>query len=381
MLSRLETQVLYCSDNLPKLRQFPADCIDLIYLDPPFFSNRRYEVIWGDEAEVRSFEDRWAGGIEVYIDWMRKRILELRRVLTARGSIYLHCDPHASHYLKILMDQVFGQDWFRSEIVWKRTGAHGSTKGYAPVHDCILYYAGPGHTWNPQHHGYRDEYLASKYKYHDERGRYTLITLMPPGIRSGETGEPWRGIDPTAKGAHWQNPPSKLEELDRAGMIYWARNGKGLPRLKRYLDNNAGVPVQDLWTDIAAINSQARERLGYPTQKPESLLERIIAASSHEDDVVLDPFCGCGTTVSVAERLNRRWIGIDISPTAVNLMVRRLKKYNPRLQFLTEGLPVTENDLRRLRPFEFQNWVIQKFNGTHSTRNQGTWELMVTASC
>lgn len=371
MISRLETRVLYCSDNLPKLRQFPAGSVDLIYLDPPFFSNRRYEVIWGDEAEVRSFEDRWAGGIEVYVDWMRQRLLELRRVLAARGSIYLHCDPHASHYLKILMDQIFGQASFRSEIVWKRTGAHGATKGYAPVHDCILYYAYPGHTWAPQYHTYRDEYLSSKYKFYDARGRYQLITLVPPGIRHGESGQPWRGIDPTAKGMHWRYPPSKLDELDREGLIYWAKGGSGLPRLKRYLGESLGVPVQDLWTDIPPINSQARERLGYPTQKPESLLERIILASTHENDVVLDPFCGCGTTVTVAERLNRRWIGIDISPTAVNLMIRRLKRYNPGLEPLTEGLPVTETDLRQLKPFEFQNWVIQKFTGTHSTRKSG----------
>jgi DNA modification methylase len=371
MISRLETQVLYCSDNLAKLREFPAESVDLIYLDPPFFSNRRYEVIWGDEAEVRSFEDRWQGGIEVYIDWMKQRMHELRRVLTSQGSIYLHCDPHASHYLKILMDQIFGQECFRSEIVWKRTGAHGATKGYAPVHDTILYYAARGHTWNSQHHRYRDEYLASKYKFADAHGRYRLITLMPPGTRQGETGQSWRGIDPTTKGMHWRYPPGKLEVLDGDGMIYWAKGGLGLPQLKKYLGTSPGVPVQDLWTDIPPINSQARERLGYPTQKPESLLERIILASSDESDVVLDPFCGCGTTVALAERLNRRWIGIDISPTAVNLMVRRLKKHNPGVHLLTEGMPVNEDDLRILKPFEFQNWVIQKFCGTHSTRKSG----------
>jgi DNA modification methylase len=371
VLSRLETQVLYCADNLFKLREFPSASVDLIYLDPPFFSNRRYEVIWGDEAEVRSFEDVWSGGIDAYIEWIEKRILELRRVLSDNGSIYLHCDPHANHYLKVLMDQVFGRECFRSEIVWKRTGAHGATKGYAPVHDCILYYARPGHTWNVQFHQYRSEYLADKYKYSDARGRYQLITLVPQGTRNGETGQPWRGINPTARGVHWRYAPAKLEELDQEGMIYWAKGGKGLPRLKRYLDESAGVPVQDVWTDISPINSQAQERLGYPTQKPEQLLERIIQASSQPDDVVLDPFCGCGTTVSVAERLGRRWIGIDISPTAVNLMIRRLKKYNSGLKFHTQGLPITEADLRSLRPFEFQNWVIQKFNGTHSLRKSG----------
>jgi DNA modification methylase len=371
VVSRLETRVLYCADNLPQLQKFPAESVDLIYMDPPFFSNRQYQVIWGDEAEVRSFEDRWAGGIEVYIDWMRKRVLELRRILTPTGSIYLHCDTHASHYLKVLMDQVFGPECFRSEIVWKRTGAHGAAKGYAPVHDCILYYARPGHTWNAQQHEYREDYLREKYKYSDARGRYQLVTLVPPGTRNGETGQPWRGIDPTAKGYHWRFPPAKLDELERDGMIHWGRNGRGMPRLKRYLETGAGVSVQDVWTDIPPINSQAQERLGYPTQKPEALLERVILASSNEHDVILDPFCGCGTTVSVAERLGRRWIGIDISPTAVNIMASRLKKQRAGIQFHVSGLPVTEQDLRQLKPYEFQNWVVNKFIGTHSLRKSG----------
>jgi DNA modification methylase len=368
--SHLETGILYCADNLVQLGSFPDNSIDLIYLDPPFFSNRTYEVIWGDEAEVRSFEDRWKGGIQVYIDWMYTRTVELRRVLRPSGSLYLHCDPHASHYLKVMLDSVFGESAFRNEIIWKRTGAHGSAKRYAPVHDVIFYYAGPQRSsWNPQFHRYRDDYLADKYKHEDRHGRYQLITLVPSGTRDGETGMPWRGIDPTAKGLHWRYPPTELDRLERQGMIVWGASRQRLPRLKRYLDPTQGIALQDVWVDVSPINSQARERLGYPTQKPEALLARIIEASSKEGDIVLDPFCGCGTTVAVAERMKRKWIGIDISPTAVNLMRQRLDKASHgRCTPKTVGLPATEESLRELKQFEFQNWVIQRFFGTHSSR-------------
>lgn len=368
----IETGVLYREDNLTALSRLPEESVDLIYLDPPFFSNRKYEVIWGDEAEVRSFEDRWEGGIKHYTDWMRQRVTQLQRVLRPTGSIYLHCDPHASHYLKIMMDEVFTPSAFRSEIIWKRTGAHGAAKRFAPVHDVILYYGGPEQTlWNPQFHAYRKEYLASKYKYHDSRGRYRLITLVPPGTRNGETGKPWRSIDPTAKGMHWRYPPSKLDDLDRDGMIVWATRGEKLPQLKRYLNKAEGVALQDVWTDIPPLNSQARERLGYPTQKPEALLARIIRASSNKGDTILDPFCGCGTTVSVAEQLGRNWIGIDISTTAVGIMKARMARISDARKIKVLGLPDTEASLHGLKPFEFQNWVIQKFVGTHSPRKSG----------
>lgn len=372
MANGIETGVIYRQDNQEILSAMPTNSVDLVYLDPPFFSNRNYEVIWGDEAEVRSFEDRWEGGIRHYIEWMHKRVLQLRRILRPTGSIYLHCDPHASHYLKIMMDEIFTPGCFRNEIIWKRTGAHGSAKRYAPVHDVIFYYTGPGQaTWNRQFHAYRDEYLASKYKDRDNRGRYQLITLVPPGTRNGDTGRPWRGIDPTERGLHWRFPPEKLDELENEGLIVWGTRGEKLPRLKRYLKEDEGIPLQDVWTDISPLNSQARERLGYPTQKPESLLERIITSSSSDGDVVLDPFCGCGTTVSVAERLSRKWIGIDISPTAVNLIERRMKRMTPTGKIRIIGMPETESELHKLKPFEFQNWVIQRFVGTHSPRKSG----------
>jgi DNA modification methylase len=246
----LETGVLYCDDNLHRLAQFPAECIDLIYLDPPFFSNRDYEVIGGDEAEVRSFEDRWEGGISAYTSWMRERVVELHRVLRPTGSMYLHCDWHASHYLKVMLDDVFGTSNFLNNIVWLY-GLGGSSKRHWPrKHDDILWYS--------------------------------------------------------------KTPDGHCFEADQVPATSARMKGE----MKK---------APDFW-DIPAINNMAKERLGYPTQKPEALLERIIRSSSRRDDVVLDPFAGCGTTQVVAHRLGRRWVGIDISPTAVELTRRRVAK-------------------------------------------------------
>jgi SAM-dependent methyltransferase len=336
------------------------------------------------------------GGIQVYVNWMRDRVVQMRRVLRPTGSLYLHCDPHASHYLKVMLDGVFGAGNFRNEIVWKRTTAHNSAKRYGPVHDTILYYVGDSSsvTWNQQHQAYGDEYVSTKYRHVDPVNgqRYRLSDLTGAGTRQGDSGKSWRNFNPTSIGRHWQ-PPSycyskyveltgqdlalmplidRLDELDRVGLIQWPKKTGGRPEHKRYLDDMPGVGLQDVWTDIDPINSRAVERLGYPTQKPEALLERIIAASSDEGATVLDPFCGCGTTVAVAERMGRRWIGIDISPTAVNLMKRRLERATKRrCTPKIIGLPVTADELRKLKPFEFQNWVIQKFWGTHSPRKSG----------
>ncbi len=370
----LESSILYCEDNLRQLAQFPSECVDLVYLDPPFFSNRSYEVIWGDEAEVRSFEDRWDGGIQVYVDWMRDRVRALHRVLRPTGSLYLHCDPHASHYLKVMLDGVFGINTFRNEIVWKRTGAHSSAKKWGPVHDVILYYGkGSRVSWNEPRGEYTQEYLDKYYKFDDGDGRlYWRADLCAAGIRNGSSGQPWRGFAPAAKGMHWKFTTDSLDRLDTEGRIYWPAGGSGWPQYKRYRDELKGLSIGDVWLDIDRINPRAAERLGYPTQKPEALLQRIIAASSNKGDIILDPFCGCGTTIAVAEQMGRQWIGIDISPTAVNIMNNRIRKAtHGRCLPKVIGLPVTENDLRSLKPFEFQNWVIQKFWGIHSVRKSG----------
>jgi DNA modification methylase len=279
---------LYCGDCLQVLEErLEPESVDLIYLDPPFFSNRNYEVIWGDECEKRSFDDRWEGGIEVYVAWMGERLRACHRVLKPTGSIYLHCDWHASHYLKVRMDEIFGIKNFLNNCVWIY-GLGGSSKRYWPrKHDEILWYS-----------------------------------KMPD--------------------KHFFDPP--MVEATSNAM-------KG--KLKKMLDS---------W-DIPAINNMAKERLGYPTQKPEALLDLIITSSSRPTDVVLDPFCGCGTTMAVAHRLGRPWIGIDISPTAVKTVLNRVKPGPDEVAVV--GMPTSIPELRALKPFEFQNWVVrERFNGT-----------------
>lgn len=289
-----ETSTLYCDDNLDRLRAMPDECVDLIYLDPPFFSNRNYEVIWGDEAEVRSFQDRWEGGIHVYVSWMRDRMMQLRRLLKPTGSIYLHCDWHASHYLKVMMDDVFDRGNFLNNVVWLY-GLGGSSDRYWPrKHDDILWYS-------------------------KEKDQHYFQATRVAATSQRMKGETKKSPD------------------------YW---------------------------DIPTINNMAKERLGYPTQKPEALLQQVIESSSRPGDVVLDPFAGCGTALVVAERLRRRWVGIDISPTAVELMRRRMGRIGAA-SISVVGMPTSVDDLRLLKPFEFQNWVINRFVGTHSPRKSG----------
>ncbi|HEY9412972.1 MAG TPA: DNA methyltransferase [Jiangellaceae bacterium] len=316
-----EAGVIYCEDNLSRLSKLPAESVDLIYLDPPFFSNRTYEVIWGAEAEIRSFEDRWEGGIHVYIQWMRDRVMEMRRVLRPTGTIYLHSDHHASHHIKIMLDDVFGSKNFMDEIIWHyQTSSGAPKKRLHRNHDTIFRYAAQ-----------------------DPR----VVTWNHPRL-------PW----PESTLKKWQK--------DEDGRIYRQQHKFG----KKYYVDPDGKLGDDVWE--ITLSSRSKERLGYPTQKPEALLERIIKASTDPGSTVLDPFCGCGTTVAVAERLNRRWIGIDISPTAVRLIQRRLAKVtHGRSKARVVGLPVTEDELRMLKPFEFQNWVIQQFFGTASPRKSG----------
>jgi len=396
----LETGVLYRADNLARLHEFPAECVDLVYLDPPFFSNRNYEVIWGDEAEIASFEDRWTGGMNVYVEWMEDRLRQLHRVLRPTGSLYLHCDAAAGHYLKVALDRIFGQQNFRNEIIWRRTGSNSAAKRFGPIHQTIFYYGKSSKTpFYPVYGPYTKGYVAEHFRQRDERGVFQDVALTGAGRRTGESGRPWRGHDPTALGRHWQ-PSSyvykkyeqitgdelgqyplleRLDKLDEVGLIYWTRNDT--PRYRYYLVDAPGVALQDLWVfqpgtegmvydrsdlgidqDVMWLNRKDRERVGYPTQKPEGVLERIIRASTQKGDVVLDPFCGCGTTVAVAERLERQWIGIDISPTAIGIIKERLGKLGAAIK--VEGLDYTEADLRELGHYEFQNWVIQQVHGT-----------------
>jgi DNA modification methylase len=312
----IETGVVYCDDNLLRMAQLFPDSVDLVYLDPPFFSNRHYEVIWGDEAEVRSFEDRWEGGIYHYVEWMKERAIEIKRVLKPTGTMYLHCDWHAALYLKVMLDDIFGAGNFQNEVIWYYRGAGVSPKRWGRRHDTLLWYS-KSKSWYFNPDPVRDAYAEST----QER------------------------------------------------FLHYIGNVRGGHDFGEQKLNPLGKHPDDVWP-IKIVAPSARIRLGYPTQKPEELLQRVILSSSREGDVVLDPFAGCGTTVVVAQKLKRRWIGIDISPTACNLIHRQLLRAGaPSVRMV--GMPTSIDDLRALKPFEFQNWVIDRINGIQTARKSG----------
>lgn len=379
----LDTRVVYCGDNLEQLAKLPDGCVDLIYIDPPFNSNRNYEVFWGETKEKRAFEDRHAS-TQAYIDYMRPRCVQLARVLKKTGSFYYHCDWHASHYVKVMLDVIFGENYFENEIVWKRTNAHGDTVGFGHVHDILFRYSnGERPVFHPERKDHSAEYLSKYFVYEDEhvdtRGKHWRDNITGAGLRKGATGEVWRGVDPATigQGRHWIRTPAELEELAEDGRVYFPAGG-GTPKLKRYENELKGVPVDSIWDDIPSLgglSKSARESLGYPTQKPLALLDRIIAASSNPNDIVLDAFCGCGTALVAAQNLGRQWIGIDISPTACRVMAKRLRdvcnmrESEPRWKahqtdaFVVRDLPWTVEKLRALPHFEFENWAVIALGG------------------
>ena len=301
-----------------------------------------------------------------YLVMMTPRLVELRRVLKPTGSIYLHCDPTASHYLKLLMDAVFGPENFRTEITWKRTSAHSDTRQgrqqHGRVHDLILFYSkSDSWTWNPLYTEYDQEYVEQFYRHVEpETGRrYRLGDLTGPG--GAAKGNPSYEVMGVMR--YWRYSEERMAELIEQGRIVQTRPG-AVPAYKRYLDEMPGVPLQDVWTDIKPIGAQAKERLGYPTQKPQALLERIIQASSNEGDVVLDPFCGCGTAVAAAEKLKRRWVGIDVTHLAVALMKSRLRTafdLHPGADYRVVGEPADVGSARALAEqdrYQFQYWAM-----------------------
>jgi site-specific DNA-methyltransferase (adenine-specific) len=350
---------LYFGDNLQIMREHISDeSIDLIYLDPPFNSKATYNVLFDEKngthsrAQITAFEDTWHWGIEseeayheivtqgpkkladliqalrsflgqndmmAYLTMMAIRLVEMHRVLKSTGSIYLHCDPTASHYLKIVMDGIFSAFNFTNEIIWKRTSGHSDATRYGNVHDTILFYTKTDKpVWNKVFQKYDPDYVENYYRYIDDDGRrFKSGDLSAYGLQGGGYEYEWNGHKKI-----WRCPKETMQRLDNEGKIYYTKNG--VPRLKQYLDEAPGMPPQDMWTDIQSLRSWHQERLSYPTQKPEALLERIIEASSNEDDMVMDPFCGCGTTIAAAEKLNRKWIGIDITHLAITLMKHRL---------------------------------------------------------
>jgi len=322
------------------MSRLPDEFVDLCYIDPPFFSNRHYEVIFGDGEEIRSFEDRWKGGIENYIEWMRNRVVEIHRLLKPTGSFYLHCDWHASHHIKVMCDNVFGERNFRNEIVWKRrygtfSTVHESNK-FGSCTDSIFFYVKTEDApFHPQY-SFSDknyqEYVDRTFKYVDESGRrYRIADLANPAPRPNLMYE-YKGYKPPKNG--WAISQEKMEQWDKEGRLYFPKNPNGRIQRKRFLDELKGKPVQNLWDDIEMVSSQSAERLGYPTQKPEALLERIISASSDVGELVFDCFCACGTTLVAAQKLGRRWLGIDVSPTGCKLVQYRLSKLGVRAEII-----------------------------------------------
>jgi len=382
--SLVDTRVIYCGDNLDQLRNLPDACVDLIYIDPPFNSNRNYEVFWGETKEKRAFEDRHES-TRAYIDYMRPRCVELARVLKKTGSFYYHCDWHASHYVKVLLDQIFGENCFQNEIIWKRATAKSlAFKGYPNNHDSIFYYTGGSEefAWNRPFIEYDldnlDAKTEAKYSHQDPDGRrYTLGDLTNPNPNRPNLTYEFLGHKKV-----WRWTKDRMQEAYAGGLVVQPSPG-AVPRAKRYLDEREGRPLDTVWTDIPPINSQAAERLGYPTQKPLALLERILSASSNENDIVLDAFCGCGTALVAAQKLKRQWVGIDISPTACRVMAKRLKDRNvcglPENEdlwaigrgFVVRDLPWTEERLRALPPFEFENWAVIALGGMKNKAQVG----------
>ena len=394
---------LYFGDNLDILRENVADeSVDLIYLDPPFNSNATYNVLFRERsgqdsaAQITAFEDTWRWSIEseiayqdvitdgpeklgdllqsmrgflgqndmmAYLTMMAQRMAELHRVLKPTGSVYLHCDPTASHYLKLMLDAVFGNGNYKNEIVWKRSSAHNDSGTCGRTHDIIFLYTKDRLklTWNNQYQEYDRSYVESHYRRKTEDGRiYRTDNLTATSLSGGGYEYEWNGVTRL-----WRSPRETMERLHNDGRIHYTRNG--VAEYIRFLDEMPGVPLQDLWTDLPPINSQAKERLGFQTQKPEALLERIINASSNEGDVVLDPFCGCGTAIAVAERLKRKWIGIDITHVAISLMKSRLRDtFNSDLSdYDVIGVPQDVESARALAVesehdgrYQFEYWAL-----------------------
>jgi site-specific DNA-methyltransferase (adenine-specific) len=429
---------LYYGDNLDVLRkEIRSESVDLIYLDPPFNSRADYSILFkspagaNSVAQVEAFEDTWHWGpkaesafddvmqsgltdasellrslrsflkendMMAYLSMMCVRLIELHRVLRLTGSLYLHCDPTASHYLKLLLDAVFSPANFRNEIIWRRTGSHGARRTFGPVHDSILFYTkSDSYTFNIIKRPYMAGHVSKRYKVDDEgRSKFSSggNVLTGKGASKGDSGVVWRGFDPGAKDRHWAvpgfltsqmpdgfeslNTEEKLEELYNNGLIDIVE-GNAWPTPVRYLSESDGQAVQDIWAaqpytegtvhgtdkvidaDVAWMGPTDPERLGYQTQKPVGLLKRIILASSNEGDVVLDPFCGCGTTVHAAEALKRQWIGIDITHLAISLIEKRIFEAFPNVRFSVFGTPTDIDGARELaarNKYQFQWWAV-----------------------
>lgn len=397
---------LILGDCLEVLKNIEDESVDLIYLDPPFFSNRNYEVIWGDEGEKRSFQDRWAGGVDHYITWLKERVQEMHRILKPTGSIFLHCDWHANSEIRVfILNKLFGYEKFRSQIIWKRHNAHNDAKKKMPVlTDTIWYYSkSDKFTYHPVYIQLSEKHQNNFYKHRDTRGIYSLGDLT--NTKAGGYMYDYKGYAPNQNG--WRCPLETMKKLDEEDLIHFPKKKTGRLRIKRYLQDSKGkllgeiwadkqleeltdeefdaiynkIEIDNIWEDIQNVQGSSKEKIGYPTQKPEKLLERIIEMASNENDVILDPFVGGGTTVAVADRLNRQWIGIDQSVQAVKVTEFRLnlqqgkqvgKTANMFAQPFTVTLHKYDYDtLRYADAFEFESWIVQQFGGFPNKRQRG----------
>lgn len=374
---------LILGDNLEIMRKMDSESIDLVYLDPPFFSNRNYEVIWGDKGEIRSFEDRWSGGIDHYIAWLKERVAEMHRLLKPTGSIYLHCDWHADAYIRVyILDRIFGENNFRNHIIWQRTnnpkGSQFEKKNLGIATDSIFWYS-KSHDYYFNEASAKEQLqngeLAQKYPYFDEKGRYyqgPVIRGASMGVRPNLVYE-YKGYTPKEWG--WRMTKEKLTELDNKGDLGWTTNNKPFRKLRP--ENDKGNPIYNFWNDIHRLYSNTGESIGYPTQKPEKLLERIVLLSSKKGDTILDPFVGGGTTVVVAEKLNRNWIGIDQSVAAVKVTEMRLNKMQNLFSapFSVQLHKYDYDTLRYKDAFEFEKWIVEQFDGIANIKQRNDFGM------
>lgn len=438
------TRIIYYGDNLEMLREHVStESVDLVYLDPPFKSQQQYNVLFRSvrgepaAAQVRAFSDTWRwdtaaratyerlqedplvpgrvsamvsalyqflgpSEMTAYLVMMTPRLLQLHRVLKGTGSLYLHCDPAASHYLKVVLDTIFGPANFRNEIIWRRTASHNQARRFGPIHDTILFYSkSDGHFFQPGYRPLLRGHVESYFRNEDQRGKYWTNALTGAGTRRGESGQPWRAYNPTERGRHWAIPgeitrglgipdewtvQEKLDALYEAGFVQLPpAESSAMPTYRQYLDQSPGIPYQDVWSyqphtrhvlygsddaideDIRWLPRQgSEERLGYQTQKPLGVLRRIINTSCPTDGMVLDPFCGCGTALVAAEELGRSWVGIDITYLAVDVMARRLREHFSGIQFEIRGQPQDVEGARALAErdrFQFQVWALSLIGG------------------
>lgn len=401
--------VLYCGDNLDVLSEFVAsNSVDLIYLDPPFNSKRTFNIVYKEsKAQEAAFKDYWSweesastyarlvdsadtprplrvmlrglhdllieheSDLLAYLAMMTARLIALHRVLKPTGTLYLHCDPTASHYLKMVLDALFGPDNFHNEIIWRRTNARSAAGRWPRLHDVILFYGkGERATFNPLLVAAEEQKLPHTLVTGPDGKKYQSYELTAPNLRYGETGKPWRGFQPAKYGRCWANPPSVMDEWDRQGLIHWPKKKGAWPRRRAaepFRPEARMVTVGDVWTDIDRVNQSAKERMGYPTQKPLALLERIILASSNPGDLVLDPFCGCGTTVEACEKLGRRWIGIDMAARAVEVIEERFRRLGDVVAPRVVWHPVDVQAAAALADrdkAQFESWVRRKVRAT-----------------